>query len=82
MMVYEMRNGTTEYNSSHIRYPSMRDMKNEILQLENITAKIPDVKIVEITESLIIISDQYCEYEYDSFNDAIDEWNAVLKKIC
>lgn len=64
-----------------IRYPSMLDMETELYELKNIIKKIPGVTIVEITHSLIVISDKEAEYEYDSIQEAIEEWSNVLMKM-
>lgn len=42
--------------------------------------KIEGVSIIEITHSLIVISDGNEEYEYDSILEAIEEWKDVLTK--
>ena len=54
-----------------IRYPSILDMTDELNQLNDIIEKIEHVHIIEITHSLITISDKYEEYEYDSILEAI-----------
>lgn len=64
-----------------IRYRSMLDMKNELYELRNVIEKIPGVTIVEITHSLVVISDTYEEYEYDSIQEAIEEWSDVLTRL-
>ncbi len=56
-----------------IRYPSILDMTDELNQLKDIIEKIEDIHIIEITHSLIAISDKYEEYEYDSISEAIKE---------
>ena len=63
-----------------IRYPSILDMTDELNQLNDIIEKIEHVHIIEITHSLITISDKYEEYEYDSILEAIKEWKIVLAK--
>lgn len=64
-----------------IRYPSIFDMEAELWKLKNIIKKIPGVTIVEITHSLVVISDQDEEYEYDSIHEAIEEWSDVLTRM-
>ena len=56
-----------------IRYPSILDMTDALNQLKDIIEKIEDIHIIEITHSLIAISDKYEEYEYDSISEAIKE---------
>lgn len=63
-----------------IRYPSILDMTYELDQLNVLIEKIEGVSIIEITHSLIVISDGNEEYEYDSILEAIEEWKDVLTK--
>lgn len=65
----------------NIRYPGILDMESELYELKNIIEKIQGVAIVEITQSLIVISDENEEYEYDSIQEAIEEWGDVLTRI-
>lgn len=63
-----------------IRYPSILDMTEELNKLNVIIEKIKGVSVIEITHSLIVISDGNEEYEYDSISEAIEEWEAVLSR--
>lgn len=63
-----------------IRYPSIFDLTDELDKLRAIIEKIEGVNIVEITHSLIAISDNYGSYEYDSILEAIEEWGEVLSR--
>lgn len=42
----------------NIRYPGILDMESELYELKNIIEKIHGVTIVEIAQSLIVISDE------------------------
>lgn len=64
-----------------ICYPSILDMKTELCRLNSIIEKIPGVTIVEMTQSLLTISDGNEEYEYDSIREAIEAWSDVLTRI-
>lgn len=61
-----------------IHYPSMFDLTDELDKLNEIIRQIEGVSIIEITHSLIVISDGCEEYEYDSISEAIKEWEDVL----
>ena len=63
------------------RYPSMLDNTQKIDELEKILQKIGDVKIIEITHSIISISDGLEEYDYDDIDEAIDEWSGLCNNI-
>lgn len=56
---------------------SMLDMKTELKMLLN----PPGVAIVEITHGLVVISDENEEYEYDSIQDAIEDWGDFLTRM-
>ena len=63
---------------SKIRYPSIKDMHEELEELQSIIDRILDVNIIDITYNLIVIGDETNEYEYDSIHDAIDEWEPLV----
>lgn len=51
----------------------MFDMTDELDKLNAIIEKLKGVSIVEITHSLITVSDGNEEYDYDSISEAIEE---------
>lgn len=61
-----------------IRYPSILDMKAELDKLTAVIKSLEGVSIIEVTQSLIIISDGDEEYEYDSISETMEEWENVL----
>lgn len=63
-----------------IRYPSILDMNDELDKFNDLIEKIEGVSVVEITHSLIVISDGNEEYEYDSVLEAMEEWKDVLSR--
>lgn len=61
-----------------IRYLSLLDMKNKRAFLESKIEEHPYLKIIEISHSLIVLSDGFLEYEYDCYEDVFEEWNMVF----